>query len=116
MNVPKVSHMVSGLTRVYSIHSPVPPTAPANASVWSDVSSPRGKGLARVRVMTASILCSTRQFTAAAAPATSQMPMVAASRSFGGTMPGTRSEEHTSELQSQFHLVCRLLLEKKKEH
>src|SRR5689334_23442511 len=29
--------------------------------------------------------------------------------------PGARSEEHTSELQSQFHLVCRLLLEKKKE-
>src|SRR5438309_9294392 len=27
-----------------------------------------------------------------------------------------RSEEHTSELQSQFHLVCRLLLEKKKIH
>src|SRR6267143_2581462 len=27
---------------------------------------------------------------------------------------GPRSEEHTSELQSQFHLVCRLLLEKKK--
>src|SRR5689334_23576294 len=29
---------------------------------------------------------------------------------------GTRSEEHTSELQSQFHLVCRLLLEKKKKN
>src|SRR6266568_2055484 len=28
--------------------------------------------------------------------------------------PTARSEEHTSELQSQFHLVCRLLLEKKK--
>src|SRR3989442_2474424 len=27
---------------------------------------------------------------------------------------GTRSEEHTSELQSRPHLVCRLLLEKKK--
>src|SRR5689334_23658931 len=27
-----------------------------------------------------------------------------------------RSEEHTSELQSQFHLVCRLLLEKKKDN
>src|SRR5689334_24902263 len=27
----------------------------------------------------------------------------------------SRSEEHTSELQSQFHLVCRLLLEKKKQ-
>src|SRR2546430_7306181 len=28
----------------------------------------------------------------------------------------TRSEEHTSELQSQSNLVCRLLLEKKKKH
>src|SRR5438876_7127242 len=27
-----------------------------------------------------------------------------------------RSEEHTSELQSPVHLVCRLLLEKKKSH
>src|SRR5205085_11898186 len=36
------------------------------------------------------------------------------------TWPGgptrTRSEEHTSELQSQSNLVCRLLLEKKKAH
>src|SRR6266436_7808654 len=39
-----------------------------------------------------------------------------------GGLPGTkglsmfivRSEEHTSELQSRLHLVCRLLLEKKK--
>src|SRR5689334_24471389 len=31
-----------------------------------------------------------------------------------GVLP-LRSEEHTSELQSQFHLVCRLLLEKKKK-
>src|SRR5690349_23601068 len=29
---------------------------------------------------------------------------------------GLRSEEHTSELQSRRDLVCRLLLEKKKEH
>src|SRR2546422_5502346 len=29
--------------------------------------------------------------------------------------PSTRSEEHTSELQSRLHLVCRLLLEKKKK-
>src|SRR5437870_8914253 len=28
---------------------------------------------------------------------------------------GARSEEHTSELQSRGHLVCRLLLEKKKQ-
>src|SRR5689334_23784709 len=33
----------------------------------------------------------------------------------GGGMKKCRSEEHTSELQSQFHLVCRLLLEKKKQ-
>src|SRR2546429_1383677 len=31
-------------------------------------------------------------------------------------VPATRSEEHTSELQSRLHLVCRLLLEKKKGH
>src|SRR2546422_3837199 len=35
----------------------------------------------------------------------------AAIRSCGGS----RSEEHTSELQSRLHLVCRLLLEKKKK-
>src|SRR2546422_7174051 len=35
-----------------------------------------------------------------------------------GTMMGMgfRSEEHTSELQSRLHLVCRLLLEKKKKN
>src|SRR5262245_63714795 len=32
------------------------------------------------------------------------------------TSSGPRSEEHTSELQSLRHLVCRLLLEKKKTH
>src|SRR2546429_5792753 len=30
-------------------------------------------------------------------------------------IPSLRSEEHTSELQSRLHLVCRLLLEKKKK-
>src|SRR5439155_17319875 len=41
-------------------------------------------------------------------------------RALGGAAPiasasaGPRSEEHTSELQSRGHLVCRLLLEKKK--
>src|SRR2546422_5829581 len=32
----------------------------------------------------------------------------------GAGVDGGRSEEHTSELQSRLHLVCRLLLEKKK--
>src|SRR2546430_11907028 len=33
-----------------------------------------------------------------------------------GPAGSLRSEEHTSELQSQSNLVCRLLLEKKKKH
>src|SRR5438309_9119934 len=43
-------------------------------------------------------------------------PPTASSCAPGSTRsrPTGRSEEHTSELQSQFHLVCRLLLEKKK--
>src|SRR3989449_8452056 len=41
---------------------------------------------------------------------------VAAGRADAGLLihEGQRSEEHTSELQSRLHLVCRLLLEKKK--
>src|SRR5258708_21960977 len=42
----------------------------------------------------------------------SAMSSVPASRQ----APATRSEEHTSELQSPDHLVCRLLLEKKKPY
>src|SRR5437899_5452159 len=37
-------------------------------------------------------------------------------RHFGRRREGVRSEEHTSELQSLRHLVCRLLLEKKKKN
>src|SRR2546430_4623289 len=40
----------------------------------------------------------------------------AGDRSRTGLRPGARSEEHTSELQSQSNLVCRLLLEKKKKN
>src|SRR5260221_7522844 len=40
--------------------------------------------------------------------------MVAASQRKSGRKKGARSEEHTSELQSHSDLVCRLLLEKKK--
>src|SRR5207249_9936351 len=40
-------------------------------------------------------------------------PYIAGAMGISG-VPCTRSEEHTSELQSRFDLVCRLLLEKKK--
>src|SRR3712207_8791094 len=44
--------------------------------------------------------------------AASERPLV----SWQGHAGGVRSEEHTSELQSRQYLVCRLLLEKKKNH
>src|SRR2546422_4404739 len=37
----------------------------------------------------------------------------AGARAMQGARMGMRSEEHTSELQSRLHIVCRLLLEKK---
>src|SRR5690554_6957423 len=42
--------------------------------------------------------------------------MAARSLPAPGSVMAIRSEEHTSELQSRPHLVCRLLLEKKKQH
>src|SRR2546429_4149844 len=58
----------------------------------------------------------------AAAPGVAALPTTAAddrpaTDRAPGVLPrtyGVRSEEHTSELQSRLHLVCRLLLEKKK--
>src|SRR2546429_5932716 len=52
-----------------------------------------------VKLMTGTALC-----RASGAPALGPSPLT----------KFTRSEEHTSELQSRLHLVCRLLLEKKK--
>src|SRR5687768_18096302 len=49
----------------------------------------------------------------AASPATS-MQSHGALFEFRPQHSSSRSEEHTSELQSRLHLVCRLLLEKKK--
>src|SRR2546422_4436452 len=42
-------------------------------------------------------------------------PRYAGTPAFQGRGCPVRSEEHTSELQSRLHLVCRLLLEKKKK-
>src|SRR5205085_1734991 len=43
-----------------------------------------------------------------------ELPSSARLAAFEGELAERRSEEHTSELQSQSNLVCRLLLEKKK--
>src|SRR5690625_6886402 len=44
------------------------------------------------------------------------MASILGSVGFANSSAYTRSEEHTSELQSRGHLVCRLLLEKKKNN
>src|SRR5438309_3039826 len=52
--------------------------------------------------------CSTKWMLRSTTPTSAALPRCSTNSS------RARSEEHTSELQSQFHLVCRLLLEKKK--
>src|SRR5215813_7799233 len=64
-------------------------------------------------------LAITRKRTSAAVGSTPPMPLVTTLTrvrplSAGACGGAPRSEEHTSELQSRPHLVCRLLLEKKK--
>src|SRR5438309_4250247 len=46
----------------------------------------------------------------------SRQAFTLAAQALDASLKINRSEEHTSELQSQFHLVCRLLLEKKKKN
>src|SRR2546427_3315145 len=60
--------------------------------------------------------CSKASTTACGIPRSAR-PSTPRSTSSRSRVPAaTRSEEHTSELQSQSNLVCRLLLEKKKKN
>src|SRR5256885_16487119 len=59
------------------------------------------------------ISCTTHSMPMNATPAFPRN-CIRASRSSTSSRSSTRSEEHTSELQSPCNLVCRLLLEKKK--
>src|SRR2546430_5186365 len=54
-----------------------------------------------------------RRWTGATRTQAGAIPLMSAGEA-SSAQPPTRSEEHTSELQSQSNLVCRLLLEKKK--
>src|SRR5687768_17852863 len=64
-----------------------------------------------------SVVCATRSRKDASRRDASQSIPSTAQRveSTSSTTDLKRSEEHTSELQSRLHLVCRLLLEKKKK-
>src|SRR5689334_23622906 len=85
-------------TEIYtlSLHDALPISSPG--SEWTTF--PRSRPSSRQRSMSTS---------------SSSDPLTTCPRSRRGTTWRRRSEEHTSELQSQFHLVCRLLLEKKKK-
>src|SRR3712207_8509952 len=64
----------------------------------------RGASRARVTARTSRLVsCPSLRYASSGRPGTVG----------SGTVPGSRSEEHTSELQSRQYLVCRLLLEKK---
>src|SRR2546422_3989250 len=59
-------------------------------------------------------LSAARRFTTAQHHSTSSLKPELSRNVICGGEESRRSEEHTSELQSRLHLVCRLLLEKKK--
>src|SRR5690625_6782022 len=87
-------------------------TAPRRAR-WalSPCSSPSGL-LGKVLIRFRDQAC--RRLSHHAPRLTSRGPEQAHRRADGSANFADRSEEHTSELQSRGHLVCRLLLEKKK--
>src|SRR2546430_6185508 len=65
-----------------------------------------------VRAAVGSSMPAGRNVTESAA----DLPVPTRARETDQACPARRSEEHTSELQSQSNLVCRLLLEKKKKN
>src|SRR2546429_4143134 len=93
---------------------------------WPDAKTPsRKSGTSCILRRPFSILLRYAHTTNSAAPAWRATPtrshssspwsdFAAGSNAPQGRPPAARSEEHTSELQSRLHLVCRLLLEKKK--
>src|SRR5687768_17991790 len=71
-------------------------------------SSPSRSGAARAGVLPVTIITRRPPRTLTISGTSASRPAPKRTR--------VRSEEHTSELQSRLHLVCRLLLEKKKNH
>src|SRR3712207_7640986 len=82
------------------LHAPLP--------IWAVATSAAARRSSAGTITSRSARLSTATPTASAADPTR-------SRTSSGTASRARSEEHTSELQSRQYLVCRLLLEKKKQ-
>ena len=81
--------MVSGLTKCSSTNIPRPPITPDAPRISTTDSSTDADARRAVRAMRASSSRSTRQFTANAALASSQMPIVADITRCTGGRPGT---------------------------
>src|SRR2546429_5217083 len=90
-----------------STFTPSRTTAPAVSAAVRRIVSNRTRGSAKLNV-------SKRPVTPLPLGATTFIPVRCAGDAAATAV--RRSEEHTSELQSRLHLVCRLLLEKKKKN
>src|SRR5438034_7923538 len=78
------------------------------------VGSTRYMGITRSTAPTCFFL-SARRWGRRLGRGSKNITLAGVSKRTASTLKSTRSEEHTSELQSHSDLVCRLLLEKKKE-
>src|SRR5689334_18853376 len=83
----------------------------ATTTRWPCCASDGGSAKSRLALAIATAGCGASPFALRQAAMSSVPGCVPTCR----MSASSRSEEHTSELQSQFHLVCRLLLEKKKK-
>src|SRR5688572_32605929 len=94
----------------YSPMTPPPPTSTLfpYTTLFRSIPSHQAIRLKRSTASSSAFLCPAVR----SKPGNADMPLAEGSTS----KPNSRSEEHTSELQSQSNLVCRLLLEKKKKH
>ena len=101
--------MVMGLIQMYKMAEPATHSAPENSKVWRLDSSPRAVGRQAVRFMRASILCSTRQLKAAAAPATSQIPAQATTMRNSSAADGRPGTAKTMPISAQKTMSCTTL-------
>jgi len=90
-------------------HSSAEPAAhrsAENTSACRSLSSPRAVGRQAVRFIFASMPFSTRQLKAAAAPATSQMPMQATTARFTSAHEGSPGTASTMPISAQNTISC----------
>src|SRR2546422_1361451 len=89
--------------------------APPAAATFISALSSRNTMVSVVPHVAPNATPGTSATTAAGPPASGSLYSLLPEKYATHRPSGERSEEHTSELQSRLHLVCRLLLEKKKE-